>query len=64
RKSRISWESLPEENANLSDIDEKTIDKFKNLAKKRVPGIENEDTKSILTKLRLTDEKGKLKRAY
>ncbi len=63
QKSRTSWESLPEHNATIDDIDEKTIEKFKNLAKKRVLGIENEDTKTIISKLRLTDEKGNLKRA-
>ena len=63
KKSKTSWESLPEDNATYEEIDETTVLKFKNLAKKRVPGIENEDTETILKKLHLLNVDGKLKRA-
>jgi ATP-dependent DNA helicase RecG len=62
-KSNIPWESLTEDNATFNDIDEPTVQKFKSLAKNRVPRIENEDTKTVLRKLHLLGENGKLKRA-
>ncbi|MEX0813719.1 MAG: ATP-binding protein [Chitinophagales bacterium] len=63
KKSKMSWEGITEDKANLDDISEDTLAKFKKLAKKRVPGIENEDTHSVLKKLHLIDTEGHLKRA-
>ncbi len=63
QKSKISWESLIEEEATLDEIKESTIEKFKQFAKKRVPGIDSEDTVSVLKKLNLLNAKGQLKRA-
>jgi ATP-dependent DNA helicase RecG len=63
QKSKISWESLIEEDATIDEIKETTVARFKQFAKKRVPGIENENTVSVLKKLNLLNSKGQLKRA-
>ncbi len=63
KKGRISWESVCEEQANMSDINFSTIEKFKKLAKKRVPNIEKDDTLTILKKLKLIDKDGNIRRA-
>lgn len=62
-KSKIAWESVCEEDATIDDINTSTIDKFKKLAKKRVPDIEKYDNKAILRKLNLIDNQGNLRRA-
>ncbi len=62
-KSKISWESVYEDNATIHDLNISTIEKFKKLAKKRVPNIENDDTETILRKLNLIDSQGKIRRA-
>ncbi len=63
KKNKITWESLTEDHASLDEIKPETIEKFKKLARKRVPNIEREDTVDVLKKLHLIDEHGKLKRA-
>ena len=51
-----TWDEIPADNFTIEDIDEKTIEKFKNLASDRIPGIQNEkDTSIILRKLNLYD---------
>ncbi len=62
-KSKISWESVCEENVTIDDLNISTIEKFKKLAKKRVSNIENDDNETILRKLNLVDNQGKLRRA-
>ncbi len=62
-KSKTSWESICEEEATIDDLNIGTIEKFKKLAKKRVPDIENEDNETILRKLNLIDNQGNLRRA-
>lgn len=58
-----TWDEIPMDNFTIQDIDEKTIDKFKDLASDRVLGIQNENnTELILRKLNLFDG-DKLKRA-
>ncbi len=63
KKNRLSWEGITEDRATLDEIKEETIEQFKKMARKRIPGIENEDTLSVLKKLHLIDIDGKLKRA-
>lgn len=62
-KSKISWESVCEENVTIDDLNISTIEKFKKLAKKRVPNIEKDDNETILRKLNLIDNRGNLRRA-
>ncbi len=62
-KSKISWESVCEESATIDDLDTLTIEKFKKLARKRIPNIENDDNETILRKLNLMDNQGNLRRA-
>ena len=51
-----TWDDIPIENFTLQDIDEKTIQKFKNLASDRIPGIQKENNlELILRKLNLYD---------
>ena len=51
-----TWDEIPTDKFTIEDIDEKTIEKFKNLASDRIPGIQNEnDTATILRKLNLYD---------
>jgi len=50
-KSKISWESVCEENVTIDDLNISTIEKFKKLAKKRVSNIENDDNETILRKI-------------
>lgn len=62
-KNNIAWESVIEESASLSDIDEKTIEQFKNLAKKRFAAASEESSITrLLEKLHLIKGK-KLTRA-
>lgn len=62
-KSDKDWDEYVEENASIEDINIETINKFKQIAVKRIPFVkdENEPIK-ILEKLNLLDN-GKLKRA-
>ncbi len=62
-KSKIAWESVCEEDATIDDINTSTVEKFKKLAKKRIPNIENYDNITILRKLNLVDSQGNLRRA-
>ena len=63
KKYGKTWDDIPVENFELSDIDTKTIEKFKILAADRVPSIIHEkNTESLLRKLNLY-EGNHLKRA-
>lgn len=56
KKYGKTWDDIVEENFTLKDIDLETIEKFKNLAKDRVPNIQNEDNlEQLLRKLNLYD---------
>jgi len=58
-----TWDDIAEENFTLDEIDLNTIEKFKSLAKDRVPNIQNEtNLEQFLQKLNLYDGKY-LKRA-
>ncbi len=62
-KSGKNWEEYIEENASIEDIDTKTIEKFKQIAVKRIPFVKDEnDPLKILEKLNLIDN-GRLTRA-
>jgi len=62
-KSGRDWDEYVEDRATIADIDAETIEKFKQIAEKRIPFVkdENEPVK-ILEKLNLM-ENGKLTRA-
>jgi ATP-dependent DNA helicase RecG len=63
KKYGKTWDDIAEENFTLDEIDLETIEKFKRLAKDRVPNIQEEqDLESLLRKLNLYDGKY-LKRA-
>lgn len=63
KKSGKTWDELPEERATLDDINEKTIEEFKEYARDRMPAIARESNyKTILEKLGVI-ESGKIKRA-
>lgn len=62
-KVGMGWDEIVEENATVDDIDFDTVEKFKTLAKERLPSVELEsEPAKILEKLNLI-EKGKLKKA-
>ena len=62
-KNGVSWESVIEDRASLSDIDPHTIAKFKELSEKRFPSAAKEKSiPRLLEKLHLL-HKGKLIRA-
>jgi len=63
KKYGKTWDDIAEENFTLDEIDLDTIEKFKKLAKDRVPNIQREDNlEELLKKLNLYDGKY-LKRA-
>ena len=63
KKYGKTWDDITEENFNLQEIDNETIEKFKILAADRIPSIIHEkDTETLLRKLNLYDGKY-LKRA-
>ncbi len=63
RKYGKTWDDIAEEKFSLADIDPDTIEKFKRLAKDRVPDIQDEqDIETLLRKLNLYDG-DQLKRA-
>jgi len=63
KKFGKTWESVIEDQFNIEDIDIASIEKFKHLAKDRLPFIQNEnDVEVILEKLNLSEAK-KIKRA-
>ena len=56
KKYGKTWDDVAEERFTLDEIDLKTIEKFKKLAKDRVPDIVNEDNiEELLRKLNLYD---------
>ena len=56
KKQRISWNSLPSE-AGVDEVDIETIERFKRMAKKRLPEISEEDSiEKILKNLELVKE--------
>jgi ATP-dependent DNA helicase RecG len=64
KKMGRSWDDMPCAGATLKDIDEKAVRNFieKALDQKRISRDANKDgTKTLLTNLRLINEKGKLK---
>lgn len=62
-KSGKNWEEYVEERATIEDINTETIEKFKNIAVKRIPFVKDEkDPIKVLEKLNLLDD-GKLTRA-
>jgi len=62
-KSNTAWESLVEDKATLTEVNEKYITRFKEIAKeKSLPAAKEKTTALLLTKLHLS-EKGKLTRA-
>ncbi len=63
KKYGKTWDDITEENFNLHEVDNETIEKFKILAADRIPSIIHEkDTETLLRKLNLYDGKY-LKRA-
>ncbi|MCD4817342.1 MAG: putative DNA binding domain-containing protein [Candidatus Cloacimonetes bacterium] len=63
KKSGKTWDELTEDDISLEDLDLLTIEKFKNLARNRIPSIINEnDPMHILKSLNLIVN-GKFKRA-
>jgi ATP-dependent DNA helicase RecG len=62
-KSGKDWDDYIEESASMADINIETIEKFKQLAVKRIPFVKDEkEPIKVLEKLNLIDN-GKLKRA-
>ena len=62
-KSDRDWDEYAEEKASIDDIDIKTVEKFKEIAIKRLPFVKEEkDNLKLFQKLNLL-ENGKLKRA-
>lgn len=62
KKQNLTWDALPSE-AGIDEIDEKTVEKFKKLAKERLPEISEEDSiEKILQNLELLKD-GKLTNA-
>lgn len=62
-KSDRDWDEYVEERSSIDDINQETIEKFKEIAIKRLPfAKEEKDNISLLKKLNLIDD-GKLKRA-
>ena len=62
-KSDRDWDEYAEEKASIDDIDIKTVERFKEIAIKRLPFVtEEKDNLKLLQKLNLI-ENGKLKRA-
>jgi len=62
-KSGKDWDDYIEENASIVDINIETIEKFKQIAVKRIPFVKDEkEPIKVLEKLNLIDN-GKLKRA-
>ena len=62
-KSDRDWDEYAEEKGSIDDIDIKTVEKFKEIAIKRLPFVKEEkDNLKLLQKLNLL-ENGKLKRA-
>ena len=58
KKYDKTWDAIPVEECSISDIDLSTIEKFKKLAKDRIPEIDKEtDIKQLLQKLYLFDGK-------
>lgn len=56
KKQRISWDSLPSE-AGVDEVDIETIERFKRMAKKRLPEISEEDSiEKILKNIELVKE--------
>ena len=66
KKTGNSWDELPvsvDVGQIDLELDEETIEKFKSLARKRLPLVEQDTITSILQKLKLITEDGKLTRA-
>lgn len=66
KRTGKSWDDLPVEFATIKDIDEDAIQFFINKAlksKRIAPDAEEEDTRTLLNSLHLTNDKGKLKSA-
>ncbi len=62
-KMGLTWESVIEEDFSLEDIDTETVERFKLLAKDRVPSIEQEtDLQALMERLNLVVG-GRFKRA-
>ncbi|MBE8540162.1 ATP-binding protein [Geoglobus acetivorans] len=62
KKQNLTWDAIPSE-AGIDEIDEKTVQKFKKLAKERLPEISDEDSiEKILQNLELLKD-GKLTNA-
>ena len=62
-KMGLTWESVVEEDFSLDDIDIETVERFKLLAKDRVPSIEQEtDILALMKRLNLVVG-GRFKRA-
>ncbi|HOM27646.1 MAG TPA: ATP-binding protein [bacterium] len=62
-KSGKDWDEYIEERAVIEDIDVETVEKFKQIAEKRIPFVKNEkEPIKVLEKLNLLDD-GKLTRA-
>ncbi len=63
KKVGRSWEAELEQNVSIDDLDTDTIDKFKSLARNRLPYVQSEsNTTTLLEKLNLMSD-GKLSRA-
>lgn len=56
KKYGKTWDDIAEERFSLADIDPLTIEKFKRLARERIPGVQDEqETQALLRKLNLYD---------
>ncbi len=56
KKLGKTWDEIVEEKAEVGDINQVAIDKFRNLAKDRIPSIvEEKDWKTVLKKLNLVE---------
>jgi ATP-dependent DNA helicase RecG len=65
RKTGKSWDEVIEPTASLQDIDEQSLAIFISASLKagRITDVEGLSTAALLSKLRLTDDKGNIKRA-
>ena len=64
KKMNMTWDEQIEESASLDDLSIDAIERFKRLARERVPSIEFEkDTRVLLEKLKLLNNKGITKAA-
>ncbi len=64
KNMNMTWDEQVDERASFDDLNKKTIERFKRLARARIPSVALEtDTRTLLEKLNLFNEKGITKAA-